>query len=129
MIKSTQVEDLASYGFHYITAITKPQIEALLVRGVFQMSLFDQELAEVESNDGLRYILRRNPVRAQEIQFSREDKFCALQDEVQDQNRYLAEHPGASVKVAFRDAGKRCAQLKLDGCVRLLLKGEKFPSP
>lgn len=126
MIKSTQVEDLAAHSFHYITAITKPQIEALLVKGVFQMSLFDQELAEVESNDGIRYILRRNPVRAQEIQFSREDKFRALQNEVLAQNQYLAEHSRASIEVAFRDADKRCAQLKLDGYVTLAVEGRKI---
>ena len=37
MIKGQQVEDLAKYGFHYITAITKPQIEKLLRTGTFQM--------------------------------------------------------------------------------------------
>ena len=30
MLKSQQVENLQDYGFHYITAITKPQIETLL---------------------------------------------------------------------------------------------------
>jgi len=29
MIKSGQVEELGEQGFHYITAITKPQIETL----------------------------------------------------------------------------------------------------
>jgi transposase len=31
MIKGQQIEDLAQQGFHYITAITKPQIEKLLL--------------------------------------------------------------------------------------------------
>ncbi len=47
MIKSSQVEDLAGHGFHYITAITKPQIETLLRQGVLQLGLFDATLAEV----------------------------------------------------------------------------------
>jgi len=47
MIKSGQIEDLNKEGFHYITAITKPQIEKLLKTGVIQMELFDQDLAEV----------------------------------------------------------------------------------
>ena len=47
MIKGQQIEDLAQQGFHYITAITKPQIEKLLRTGTFQMDLFDQEVAEV----------------------------------------------------------------------------------
>src|SRR5215831_14091748 len=36
MIKGQQVEDLAKQGFHYITAITKPQIEKLLRTGTLQ---------------------------------------------------------------------------------------------
>src|SRR6266568_2054612 len=44
MIKSQQIEDLAKQGFHYITAITKPQIEKLLKIGTFQMELFEQEM-------------------------------------------------------------------------------------
>ena len=67
MIKGQQVEDLAQHGFHYITAITKPQIEKLLRTGTLQMDLFDQELAEVLADEGIRYVLRRNPVRAQEV--------------------------------------------------------------
>ena len=64
MLKSDQVEDVLEHGFHYITAITKPQIKALLGHGVIDMSLFDHGLGEVTTEAGLRYILRRNPVRA-----------------------------------------------------------------
>src|SRR4029453_1747944 len=67
MIKGQQIEDLAQHGFHYITAITKPQIEKLLRTGTFQLALFDQELAEVLTEEGIRYVLRRNPVRVQEV--------------------------------------------------------------
>jgi transposase len=37
MLKSLQVEELAGEGFHYLTAITKPQIDTLLKRGVLQI--------------------------------------------------------------------------------------------
>src|SRR4029453_4073658 len=63
MLKGQQVEDLAQHGFHYITAITKPQIEKLLRTGTLQMDLFDQEVAEVLTEEGIRYVLRRNPLR------------------------------------------------------------------
>jgi len=46
MIKSGQVEELAQVGFHYITAITKPQIDTLLKAGVLQMELFSVALCE-----------------------------------------------------------------------------------
>jgi len=34
MIKNAQIEELGEHGFHYITAITKPQIEKLLKEDV-----------------------------------------------------------------------------------------------
>src|SRR6266702_1134878 len=71
MIKGQQIDDLVQHGFHYITAITKPQIDKLLRTGTFQMYLFDQELAEVLTEEGIRYVLRRNPVRAQEVRDTR----------------------------------------------------------
>jgi len=74
MIKTPQITALGEKQFHYITAITKPQIEALLTQGTFQMTLFDEPLAEITSPQGERYILRRNPLRAREIAAAREDK-------------------------------------------------------
>jgi hypothetical protein len=73
MIKTPQIAVLGTSGFNYITAITKAQIESLLNTGVVQMSLFDLPLAEVQA-DGVRYILRRNPVRAAELAASRQSK-------------------------------------------------------
>jgi hypothetical protein len=78
MIKGPQIRALHEDGFHFITAITKPQIEALLTEGILQMSLFDAPLAEVTTMEGQRYILRRNPERAKEIASSRESKYRAL---------------------------------------------------
>src|ERR671919_329416 len=46
MIKSQQIQALGERQFHYITAITKPQIEALLKGGVLQLDLFDETLAK-----------------------------------------------------------------------------------
>jgi len=51
MIKSGQIEELAKAGFHYITAITKPQIDTLLSGGVLQMALFDDSLCEVRAGE------------------------------------------------------------------------------
>jgi Transposase DDE domain len=52
MIKSPQIKALQEEGFHFITAITKPQIETLLTQSVLQMSLFDAPLAEVATTEG-----------------------------------------------------------------------------
>ena len=115
MIKSQQIEQLASepYGFHYITAITKPQIEKLLKENVIQMDLFEQELAEVKTIEGLRYVLRRNPARALEIQKSRQDKLKVLKKEIVKQNQYLKEHPRSVVEVSLRRVNDRSKQLKI----------------
>lgn len=113
MIKSRQVEDLAGHGFHYITAITKPQIEALLARDVIQMGLFDQDLAEVVTDAGVRYILRRNPIRAEEVRKTRESKLASVRRETKKQNEYLAAHPRARTDVALRKVTEPCERLKL----------------
>jgi transposase len=117
MIKSQQIEDLGEQGFHYVTAITKPQIEALLRQETLQMELFDEVLAEVETNDNIRFVLRRNPVRAEEIAQSRLDKLEALKRTVADRNSYLVEHPKAKVPVALRKVQERAVKLKISDWV------------
>lgn len=119
MIKSGQVEDVTAAGCHYITAITKPQIETLLRQGVFQMELFDQPLAEVVAQDGVRYVLRRNPVRAQETAACRQDKLASLQKTVAGQNAYLRDHGRAKVEVALRHAQEKTETLCIESWVRL----------
>ncbi|MCH7687453.1 MAG: IS1634 family transposase [Planctomycetes bacterium] len=116
MIKGPQIEQLQAekdHEFHYITAITKPQIETLLKQGVVQMELFDEQVAEVTTDNGLRYVLRRNPTRAAEMIETRQSKYAALEQLVKEQNTYLAEHPRASVAVAQRKVEAKWKKLRL----------------
>ena len=113
MIKSAQVEELSAVGFHYITAITKPQIETLLAAGVLQMDLFDAAVCEVQ-HEGLRYVLRRNPLRAAQLAASRADKRARLEQLLQQRNRYLAEHPRAQVATAEKALRAKIVQLKIE---------------
>ncbi len=122
MIRGRQMEDLATHGFHYITAITKPQIESLLASGVLDMSLFDQELAEVVSDDGPRYIVRRNPIRAAEMDESRRNKLQSLQRQVDRLNQYLEEHSKAQVQVAVDKITTQCRKLRLDAWVQVTVQ-------
>jgi len=122
MIKSQQIEDLAQQGFHYITAITKPQIEKLLRTGTFQMELFEQELAEVLTAEGIRYVLRRNPVRAQEVRDTRRAKLATLQGQVTKQNQYLSDHPRANAQGALQKLVARAKTLRLSEWVELTLE-------
>src|SRR5437867_1363789 len=121
MIKGQQIEDLAQQGFHYITAITKPQMEKLLKQGTFQLDLFDQELAEVLTDEGLRYVLRRNPVRAQEVRDTRHAKLATLQAHVAKQNQYLTDHPRAKTQGAWQKLIARAKTLRLADWVELTL--------
>jgi hypothetical protein len=138
MIKGPQMQELNAVGFHYITAITKPQIESLLRQGVIQMELFDEELAEVIQHDDVdsgegkdrevrrRYILRRNPQRAAEMAFSRNDKRASVARQVAQGNAYLAEHPRASVATAHRKVAAKITRLKLSGWLSVSSDGRRL---
>ena len=119
MLKSQQVEDLLTHGLHYITAITKPQIESLLAQETITMSLFDQALAEVQTDEGVRYVLRRNPLRAQEMKSGRESKWARVCLEAQRQTEYLAKHPRAKTAVALQKVQAKAKQLKISEWVQL----------
>jgi Transposase DDE domain len=119
MIKGQQIEDLVQQGCHYITAITKPQIEKLLRTGTFQMDLFDQELAEVLADEGIRYVLRRHPVRAQEVQDTRQAKLATLQALVAKYNQYLTDHPRANLQGAWQKLVTRATTLRIADWVEL----------
>jgi transposase len=123
MLKSQPVAELKQHGFDYITAITKPQIGSLLQQGVLDLDGFQDEVIERLTPDGLRYILRRKPIRVQEIQKSREDKAQALEKVVAKQNQYLAEHPRAKVDVALRKLNAQCKQLKIANWASVVAEG------
>ncbi len=111
MIKSGQIEDLSQVGFNYITAITKAQIRSMITKGHLQLSLFDEKICEVQ-NGGLRYILRRNPLRAAEMADSRADRIAAVQALAEKQNQYLAEHPKADAHKAIEKVWEKDSRLK-----------------
>ena len=116
MIKGPQIKQLQAekdHEFHYITAITKSQIESLLKKHVIQMELFDETVSEVIAKDDVRYVLRRNPTRAAEMAATRESKLATLQKLVDEQNTYLAEHPRASLSVAQRKVEQKSKKLRL----------------
>ena len=127
MIKGPQIEELQAekdHEFHYITAITKSQIETLLKHGVVQMELFEEQVAEVITDEGLRYVLRRNPTRADEMADTRQSKYAALEQLVKEQNAYLAEHPRASVAVAQRKVEAKFKKLCLPAVDVIVAGGE-----
>lgn len=125
MIKSAQIQDLKAEHFHYITAITKPQIALLLKQDVFQIEQFTEKLCEIDS-DGMRYILRRNPQRVAEITPSRGEKIHKVQRFLTHQNEYLAQHQRAKVAVALRKSTQWLQQLKLSAFAHIEAQGRQL---
>jgi hypothetical protein len=113
MIKSGQIATLGEAGLHYITAITKPQITTLLERGVLQLDLFETAVCEVEEA-GVRYLLRRNPRRAEEMAATRRAKHRRVEHLVQQQNAYLQAHPRAQGATAQQRIQEKIHHLRLD---------------
>jgi hypothetical protein len=111
MLKNPQIKSLPE-GFKYITAITKPQIRALLQKGILQMELFEDTLGEVV-HEGIRYILRRNPERKKEIEQNREAKLTLLRAFITAKTAYLADHPKADGSIAQRDIHAKITHLNM----------------
>jgi hypothetical protein len=115
-------QDLEQAGFHYITAITKPQMQTLLKAGLLQMDLFDVQLCEVQ-DASVRYILRRNPLRADELSASRANKKASVERLRETLNRYLTEHPRAKTSTAERSVLAKITQLKLEAWLGVEVQG------
>jgi transposase len=114
LLKSLQIEKLKENDYHYITSLTKPQIESLIREGVFQLELFADELCEIEDRtEGIRYVLRRNPERQQQLQQNRESKIGKIKEGLAKSNAYLKGHPKAQVAIQIRDMSAHIGKLKL----------------
>jgi len=88
----------------------------MIKKGVFQLGLFDEQLCEVE-HGGERYILRRNPIRAEAVRQNRTERLAKLQALAEDRNAYLAAHPRADQHKARRLVIEKCSKLGLESLV------------
>ena len=104
MLKKAQIELFENSKYlHYITTITKPQIRSLVKEGIIQYDLFDITLAEIcDTENDIRYLLRCNPVRHNEMRQNRLSKLKFLRDKVKITNEYLSEHPKAKTEVHLK---------------------------
>jgi transposase len=127
MIKGPQIQALGQEHFHYITAISKPQIESLLKEKVLAMELFDDHLSEVASfPEKVRYIVRRNPQRASEMAASRQSKRAALEQLWQTKNALLQQKPKTQVPAALKALQARATQLKIDRWLSVQAQGRQL---
>lgn len=128
MIKTGQIDEIISddYKWNYLTTITKGQINTLINKGILQLSLFEDEIIEVEGENKERYILRKNKYRAQEISLNREARIKKAEEFIQDKTKYLSEHPKAKEEVSMRHIDEKIAQLKLKDIITIKLEERVF---
>ena len=125
MIKSSQITAITEENYNFITSITKAQIEKLVKEGVIQYALFEDELVEVE-HEGIRYILRRNPIRSEEIKENRMEKLLWLKDRIEEENKYLSEHKRAKVESALKRAESLITNYKFSKIISVTIRDEKL---
>lgn len=112
MLKGPQIDALPD-DFRYVTAISKPQIRKMLSKGTFQMELFTDKVCEVELGN-VRYVLRCNPIRKQQIADNRESKLTSILKTAKERTKYLADHPRAVVSKAVDKVTAKIKKLKAD---------------
>jgi len=62
---------------------------------------------------GEPYVMRRDPIRAQEIATSRASKLQSLQNFVSQKNEYLQKHPRAKLETALKRVQARAERLSI----------------
>jgi len=137
MVRGPQISQLKKAKFNYITSITKKEINKLLSQDRIQIELFTETIAEVEdeievktkevNNEGekvenkfkqkVRYIIRRNPVRAEEIKLNRMKKIIKVENLAIKKTIYLKESVRRSSEVAQREVNAKIKKLKISKAV------------
>ena len=106
------------YGYNRDGKKGKKQIVMLINKGILQLGLFEEKLCEIK-DEGIRYILRRNPTRAEEMAKTRISKLQSIEKYIEKRNSYLGGHPRASVTKALDAAKERLKKLKLEAWVQI----------
>lgn len=122
MIKSTQIEAFGKYT-NYITAITKDQIKTLVKKEIIQLELFQETLLEIE-HENIRYLTRRNPIRAQEIQTNRAEKIASITEKINIANLYLKDHEKAKIKTQIIALNKYISKLDISSLCSVFVSNQ-----
>jgi len=133
MVRGPQIDQLNDAKFNYITSITKKEINKLLALDIIQLELFTETIAEVEDEievkveevnkngkvikkiikQKIRYIIRRNPLRTEEIRINRRNKIKKIVGLASEKTKYLKEGDKRSTEVAKREVVNKIKKLKL----------------
>ena len=125
IVKSKGKQALEAAGLHYITALTDPQIRRLLAEGTLQLSLFSEQVCEVEG-DGVRYVLRKNGDEAAREQHRFEDKLAKLEAKIQVRNEQVRHHPRCQPEAGQRELQAWTQRYKLGDTVEIQLEGNQL---
>lgn len=116
MIKSDDICKIKELGYEYITSIGKPSIRKLIEEQASQMqlSLFDEDLKEiVDEKNSVRYILRQNPMRKDEIRQTTQNKIERLQQFIETKTNYYNTHYNAKNGTLEGNINQKISDLKL----------------
>ncbi|MBI4874061.1 MAG: IS1634 family transposase [Acidobacteria bacterium] len=122
MARSKGKQALEEAGLRYISALTVPQIRKLLSTGTPRMSLFAEQVCEVEA-DGVRYVLRKNEAEAAREQHRLEDKLAKLGRKVEARNQRVKQSKRCQPEAGRRQLQAWVARHKLTGQVELRVEG------
>jgi hypothetical protein len=124
MIKRLGKAALGEAKFSYVTALTDPQIRALLAKKRLQLELFEDKPAEVEFN-GKRYVLRRNPRTQAREEARRADQWARVQAKLSARNLEVEQKPRTDPNSSLKQAQALLTKYRLGGWVKVELAGRK----
>ena len=121
MVKSKARQALEQEQFHYITALTDPQIRRLLGEGVLQLHLFSEAICEVE-HEQRRYVLRRSESEAVRVQHRLTDKLDKLAARIQARNQKVQEQPRRKPEAGLEKIQRWAERHKIQELIQLRLE-------
>lgn len=124
MIKQLGKQALGEAKFRYVSALTDPQIRALLKKGILQMELFDEQPVEVVV-PGKRYVLRCNPQTKAREQARRVDQWQRVKAKIVARNQAVEKHPRMKAESSLRQAQSGIKQYRLGGWITVSLEGRQ----
>ncbi len=124
MIKRLGKAALGEARFCYVTALTDPQIRALLAKKRLQLELFEDKPAEVEL-EGKRYVLRCNPQTQARERARRADQWARVQAKITARNQQVEQKPRSEPESSLKQAQALLTKYRLRGWVKVELAGRK----
>ncbi len=121
MIKRMGKAALGEAQFRYVTALTDPQIRALLKQGILQMELFEEQPVEVDYA-GKRYVLRCNPQTQARERARREDKWQRVQAKIRARNAAVAQSARKQAQTSLRQAQQLVQRYRLGRWITVRLE-------